>query len=75
MIDTEKNNNKKFVWQMCGLCLVEELTQEEYVTNELLWFECTPVKTGQVWQFGYFFYEYHTCDLLGIDVYHYHEIL
>ena len=40
---------------MGGLCLVEELAQEEYVTDALLWFECTPVKTGQVWQFGYFF--------------------
>ena len=35
-------------------------------SNGLLWFECSPVKTGQVWK-------YKTSELLGIGVYYNHQ--
>ena len=35
---------------------------------ELRKFKCTPIKTGQVWQLGYFFYKYKVLEHVGIAV-------
>ena len=55
------------------------LLKENFVREDLalLWFDCTLVKTGQVWQlenfqridpvYGIFFYKYKTTELFGID--------